>query len=441
MSVTAREAALQALIAYRTRDARPDMILGTTARKEGLSRRDTALAAHIVNGVLQNLTLCDYYVETFADRRATELEPVVLDILRLSVYQIAFLDRVPAHAAVSEGVELSKKYAKRASGLVNAVLRKAAQRKGNMPPVTADTPVRKMAIEYSHPEWLVGLLADEYGTDGCESILEANNAPSSVTLIVNTLKTTAADVVASVKELGAEVKEHPYIPNAVDVSGAGAIDAMDIFKDGHVYVQDAAAYMAVYAADPKPGYTVLDTCAAPGGKSFSSAIRMGNTGSITSCDIHEKKLRQIVSGAERLGISIINTFAQDAREPYTELIDRCDLVITDVPCSGIGVIRKKPEIRYKKPGDLERLPEIQLGILENASKCVKPGGTLLYSTCTILKRENEAVAEEFLRRHAEFSLDPFTLPGPFGKCCGMRTILPHEGGTDGFFICKMKRRT
>jgi 16S rRNA (cytosine967-C5)-methyltransferase len=194
------------------------------------------------------------------------------------------------------------------------------------------------------------------------------------------------------------------------------------------------------AAEPKPGYDVLDVCSAPGGKSFASAIMMNNTGRIISCDIHEKKLNLVSSGAKRLGIDIIKTLPHDGRESFDELSMNFDLVITDVPCSGIGVIRTKPDIRYKEPTALERLPEIQLGILRNASKYVKIGGTLLYSTCTILKRENEGVIAEFLKDNDGFELSSFTLPEPFGNFNGMATILPYTINTDGFFICKLRRK-
>lgn len=440
MPVNAREAALDAIIAYRTRGARPDIVLSNTAKKSSMDRRDMALASNIMNGVLQNESFCDYYISLYSGREITYFEPDILDILRISVYQMLFLEKIPDHAVVSEGVNLAKKHSKNASGIVNAVLRKISSNKNNLPDIKADTPEKKLSIRYSHPQWLVDMLSEEYGLEICEKILRADNTPSPVTLIANTLNKTTSQVEDELISEGANIEKHSVLSNGFYISSSGAIDGLESFKNGSFYVQDTAAYMAIMAAEPKPGYDVLDVCSAPGGKSFASAIMMNNTGRIISCDIHEKKLNLVSSGAKRLGIDIIKTLPHDGRESFDELSMNFDLVITDVPCSGIGVIRTKPDIRYKEPTALERLPEIQLGILRNASKYVKIGGTLLYSTCTILKRENEGVIAEFLKDNDGFELSSFTLPEPFGNFNGMATILPYTINTDGFFICKLRRK-
>lgn len=440
MSMTARELALDALTAFRKRGARPDIILSNAAVKSGMDKRDVALASNIMNGVLQNEAYCDYYISLYSGRELSYFEPAVLDILRLSVYQLFFLTKVPAHAVVSEGVALSKKHSRGASGLVNAVLRKIAREKDNIPEIKADSQSERLSIKYSHPKWLVDTLIDDYGEETAEKILTADNTPSPVTLITNTLKKTPDSLRAELTAEGASIEEHPVLSEAFYISSSGAVNSFEAFKSGDFYVQDAAAYMAVLAAEPKRGYKVLDTCSAPGGKSFACAIMMENEGEILSCDIHEKKLNLVKSGAERLGISIIKTEAHDGKEPFEGLENACDLVITDVPCSGIGVIRSKPDIRYKEQEPLNNLPSVQLGIVSNAAGCVKPGGTLVYSTCTILRRENEGVVEEFLKSNPDFELCEFTLPEPFGRFDGMATILPHICNTDGFFICKMRRK-
>ena len=435
--MNAREAALAALAAFRKRGARPDMVLSLNASKYDMDRREIALANSITNGVLQNLALCDYYIGKFT--ALSKLEPPVLDILRISVYQICFMTRVPARAAVSEGVELTKKHTPRASGLVNAVLRKLAASKDELTEVHAANDVARLSILYSHPEWLVSELMTEYGKEVCEKILAANNRPSSVTVQVNALKCTTEKLFDILSAEGISIVKHPFLDDALQLSGMGAINKLNAFEEGLFYVQDASARIAALAAGAKPGMDVLDVCAAPGGKSFAVAVEMRNIGHILSCDIHEKKINQISSGASRLGIDIIETMTRDARCEIPNLYGKMDIVIADVPCSGIGVIRKKPEVRYKAPEELKGLPKIQKAILNTSSRCVKKGGTLLYSTCTILKCENEDVINEFLCENKEFSLDSFELPKPFGRQNGMRTILPHEGDLDGFFICKMKR--
>ena len=428
MPVSARKAAQIALSAYRTREARPELVLSNTAKTEKMPARETALASRIVGGVLENEAFLDYYIELYSDRKKSYFDRETLDILRMSAYQLWFLDRVPAHAAVSDAVDLAPK---RSKAVVNAILRKLPTEAEKLPEIKADSEEERLSIKYSHPIWLVKQLKAQYGAD-CEKILMADNEPAKVSLILNTLRAE------KLEEEG--IEPSGLLENAYVLSGRG-VEELEAFRRGEVYVQDISAYLAACAADPRPGDTVLDTCAAPGGKSFAAAIKMGNKGRIISRDIHEKKLRLIETGAERLGIDIIETETADARQAGTELSEKCDVVMTDVPCSGIGVIRKKPEIRYKRTEEISRLPEIQLSILKSSAKNVKKGGVLLYSTCTILKEENENVVSAFLNENSEFELEPFTLPGPFGESGGMLTILPYEYGTDGFFICRMRRKS
>ncbi|MGM9522084.1 MAG: 16S rRNA (cytosine(967)-C(5))-methyltransferase RsmB [Oscillospiraceae bacterium] len=438
MSITAREAALSALIAYRKHGARPDMILSGLSTEGKLDKRDMALAVNITDGVLQNVLLCDYYISAFSSVAVSKLEPAILDILRISVYQILFLTKIPDHAAVSEGVELSKKYSKHASGLVNAVLRRISENRNSLPEIRGSAE-EKLSIRFSHPLWLVKRLSSEFGIHRCEKILVANNSPAPITIQVNTIKTTSDELLIKLKDSGICAVKHPFLPDAINVSGTGALDSLDTFKDGMFYVQDAAARLAVAAADPQPGMTVFDVCSAPGGKSFASAVAMNGKGEIHAFDIHENKIKQITDGARRLGIGIITAKSADARTLNKETAGLADIVIADVPCSGLGVIRKKPEIRFKSEEEISRLPQIQLDILRSASKLVKPGGVLLYSTCTILRGENQFVAESFLSETDDFFLESFSLPEPFGASDGMSVLLPDAADTDGFFICKMRR--
>ncbi len=434
MCLNARKAALEALTGCRRRGARPEYILSHS----GLSDpREMSLAVNIVNGVLQNRTYLDYVIAATA-QSFKKLQPIVLDILRLSAYQILFLDRVPNRAAVSEGVDLCKAYAPHASGLVNAVLRRVSE-KGNLN--IEDKPAEEyLSIRYSHPVWLVRQLSELYGDKVCEEILIADNSTPPVAVQVNTMRTTAEGLAEALTASGVNVKPCPILPDALYLADTGAVEELEEFKKGLFYVQDPAARLVTVAAGVTSGEKVLDLCAAPGGKSFAAAIAMGDKGEVRAYDIHEKKLGLIVRGAQRLGLSSIKVAAGDASRFDPRLEAWADAVLCDVPCSGTGVIRKKPEIRYKAPEDIEGLYEIQLAILKNASRYVKPGGRLLYSTCSILKRENEDVTNAFLRENGSFEPVPFELPEPFGRSDGQKTILPSQGGTDGFFICVLRKK-
>lgn len=437
--MTAREAALKALGAFRRSGAWSSLFLKNLIEKEGIDKRDAALAANICAGVLQNMYLCDHYISAFCTTKPEKLEPIILDILRLSVYQIAFLDKIPPSAAVNEGVNLTKKYSKKASGLVNAVLRKVSANKDKLPDPDFPDCSKRLSIKYSHPEWIVKELLTVLPEDECEAFLRLDNTAPVLWAQVNTCKTTTDNVMENVSAQGFFAERHPCIPDCISIKNCGNVENLDVFKDGCIYIQDPAARLAVIAAEPEKGSSVIDGCAAPGGKSFASAIAMNNVGKIISCDIHDNKLNLIRSGASRLGLGIIETRCLDGRKRVDELIASADMVIADVPCSGLGVIRKKPEIRYKSEEEILGLPDIQYDILSNLSEYVKPGGTLLYSTCTVLKRENEDVAERFLNTHPDFYAEDFTLP--IGKAKnGQTTLWPQKHGTDGFFICKMRKK-
>ncbi|MBP5169930.1 MAG: methyltransferase domain-containing protein [Oscillospiraceae bacterium] len=337
-----------------------------------LDKREASLASRLTLGVLQNYMLLDYRIDALLTGKK-KLDLPVRNILRLGAYQILFSDRIPARAAVSESVALCRTCGfSSAGGLVNAVLRKLADGDLSIP--------EDLSIRYSHPGWFVERMKARFGLPFTEALLAANNTEPS-------------------------------------------IDRHEAFIPGETYVQDLAAYTAVEMADPQPGMRVLDVCAAPGGKSFTAAVLMKNEGKILSCDIHEKKLSLISEGAERLGISIIETRCADAGRFLPELEKAFDLVIADVPCSGFGVIRKKPEIRMKSYEEIEKLPAVQKRIADNVSRYVVPGGKLLYSTCTVFEEENEMISHSI---------------------CGFeilqeKTFWPHLDGTDGFYACVLRK--
>ena len=337
-----------------------------------LDDRDASLASRLTLGVLQNYMLLDYVIDALLTGKK-KLDAPVRNILRLGAYQILFNDRIPARAAVSESVELCRASGfASACGLVNAVLRKLAESDVQLP--------ENLSVRYSHPQWFVDRMVARHGQPFTEALLAADNT------------------------------EPP-------------IDRHRAFTPGETYVQDRAAYTAVEMASPQPGMRVLDVCAAPGGKSFTAAVLMKNEGSILSCDIHEKKLSLISDGAKRLGIGILETRCADAGCFLPELQEAFDLVIADVPCSGFGVIRKKPEIRMKSPEEIRRLPAIQKKIVDNVSRYVAPGGRLLYSTCTIFEEENEQIAHSI----AGFEI------------LQEKTFWPHLDGTDGFYACVLRK--
>ncbi len=430
--MNARDTALTALVACRRQNAWSDGVLKEYIRRDRLDRRDAALASRLCYGVLQNRMLLDFYLSNFVRGGLNQLQPIVLDILRLGAYQLAFLDRVPASAAVSAAVDQTKKHAGvRASGLVNAVLR-AMDRAGQLP----EPP--DLATRYSHPEPLVQLLRESVGDAELAPLLRADNAIPETAVQVNPLRATVAEAEAALIACGAHCRRHPLLDTCLLLSGTGSVELLEPFQRGWIYVQDAAAHLAVRAAAPTPGMTVLDACAAPGGKSFAAACCMRDTGTIVSCDLHPHKIKLIEAGAERLGLTCIEAGVHDAACFETNWEQRFDLVIADVPCSGLGVIRKKPDIRYKDVAALAGLPAVQYRILENVARYVRPGGTLLYSTCTLLRRENESVVHAFLEEHGEFQPEPLGLPVP-DDAPGLLTLYPHRHETDGFFLCRMRR--
>ena len=326
----------------------------------------------------------------------------------------------------------------RASGLVNAVLRKVSNSCDQLPRIPGEGTAEYLSIKYSHPRWIAEKIMQQKGYAFAEAFLAANNCPAPLDLQINTLKTDRESIVRSLLRLEIAFSVPEYPGNCLSLKG-GNVSALPGFEEGLFYVQDRAAAMAVSILGLKPGMQVLDACAAPGGKSFAAAIAMENQGSILACDIHEKKLPLIQSGAQRLGVEILSTRQADARQPLPELQGRFDAVIADVPCSGLGVIRKKPEIREKTGEETARLPQIQRDILDKLSRCVKPGGLLLYSTCTVVREENEDVVGWFLRRHSEFEAEEFSV-GARSAEKGMYTFWPNVDGTDGFFAAKLRRK-
>ena len=435
----ARETALSALIACRKEGAWSNGVLKEYIQRDRLDPRDAGLATRLCYGVIQNRGKLDFYLKQLLTGKLRDLHPAVRDILHLGLYQIYELDKIPDSAAVNEAVALTKKYVKnpRAASLVNGVLRSAVRTKGQLAePVS-------YADKYSHPEELIRLLKGNLPKGTLEGVLIADNAAPQTVVQVNILKTTAAKLVELLQQQGVSARPHSWMEDALVLDHTGNLEQLPSFREGLFYVQDPASRLSVQCArlEELENPRVLDCCAAPGGKSFAAAMALGGRGSITSCDVHAHKTGLIEGGAKRLGIENITVRQQDATQTVEQWIGAMDAVICDAPCSGLGIIRKKPDIRYKDQKELEQLPALQKNILDTQAAYVKPGGVLLYSTCTVLRRENEDVVTAFLREHPDFSLEPLALPEALPKNeTGMLTLIPGQYDTDGFFICRLRRK-
>ncbi len=438
----ARETALLTLNACERQGGWSDGVLKKQIAAAGLDSRDAALATQLCFGVLQNRILLDFYLSKFSNIPLKRLEGKVLQTLRLGLYQMLFLTRIPHSAAVDRAVELTRAHCRnpRAPGMVNAILRNLERSLDRLPTIPENDPAEYYATLYSHPVWLVRELWDRLGAEGTAAFLQADNSQPPVTAMVNTQKITGEDCARILEEEGMEAAPHPWLEGCLVLGRCGNLEQSQAFQKGLFYVQDPASRLAVLALDPKPGERVLDVCAAPGGKSFAAAIQMEDRGELWSCDLHPHKKALIQRGAQRLGLTSIRAKTVDGRTSLPEWEGAFHRVLVDAPCSGLGVIRKKPDIRYKDPELLAGLPQVQGAILDNAARYVRPGGVLVYSTCTVLDRENEGVTDAFLKVHPEFHREGFSLPGPAGEVSeGQLTLWPQIHGTDGFYICKLRK--
>lgn len=436
--MSARETALKVLIACRKDQGWSNAVLKTAISRDQLDRRDAALATRLCYGVLQNRNALDFYLKQLLKGRIKDLHPAVHDILHLGLYQLLYMDKIPDAAAVNEAVALAKKYCKQVSNapaLVNGVLRSGVRRLDSLEqPVT-------LSDRYSHPEGLIQLFRGYLGEEKLEAMLSANNEAPETVIQVNTLKTDAAALQLRLEQEGATVRPHSWMENCLILGSAGSMEKLPAFREGEFYVQDAAARLSVDSAGIRPGDTVVDCCAAPGGKSFAAALALKGQGRIYASDLHQHRVELIGKGAQRLGIDNITAFQRDASSDWDDLAGKADVVLVDVPCSGYGIIRKKPDIRFKDPDTMKDLPALQLQILESQAKLVRPGGVMIYSTCTLVRRENEGVVEKFLKAHDDFTLESLPLPPVFGeKNPGMLRLLPGEYDTDGFFISRLRRK-
>ena len=435
MQNPARALALQILNKTDSAGQYTNLALDSALKKSNLSAPDKALVTILVYGVTERRLTLDYMADALASRPMESLDGTVRNLVRMGLYQLRYLDRIPAHAAINETVNLAPR---RARGFVNAVLREYTRRAKDLPFPDKQTDLnRYLSVTYSIPVPLCKKLVDIFGAERAESVMEAFGHAPPITLRVNTLKNSPEQLEGELCALGYRVLPSEVLDSALTVPDFIPSGSPQITQ-GQAFVQDLASQICVQALDAQPGDFVIDACACPGSKTFGTAIRMQNEGRILACDLHQSKLSLIQTGAERLGISIIEVRERDARAHDPALRGQADRVLCDVPCSGFGVLGKKPEIRYKDLSDAAALPDIQYAILENCCTYVKDGGVLVYSTCTIFPEENEQNVQKFLASHPEFALEAFSVGG-IGAESGMLTLTPDMHGTDGFFIAKLRK--
>mgnify|MGYP004528570963 FL=1 len=421
-----RKAAFLTLVDVETKKSYSNLALNhqivvTKPNHEGFVRE-------LVYGVLEHKLTLDYYIDLLASNGVGSLKTNELTILRMGIYQIGYMNSVPEYAAVNESVLLAKRYCRGKDGLINGILRAYLGKRMQLKlPDRSEDEVRYLSVKYSYAPWIVELWLKHYSSDFVEQLLAAGNETPPMTVRLNWLRIMKKDLISKLEESGFEVTEGDICSNALHVRGSRLLET-EAYRMGIFTPQDESSMLVAEKLDPQHGDVVMDMCAAPGGKTMAIAERMNNTGKIIASDIYRRKLDLIDREAKRLGVTNVETRSWDATREESSMFQKADRVLVDAPCTGLGVVRRKPEIKYKEHTDeMDLLPKKQLAILTASSSYVKPGGTLVYSTCTINPNENEKVTDAFVKRNPSFKKVERTL------------LLPNVNGTDGFFICVMKK--
>ena len=438
MSKSARQIAFEILLKIEKDKAYSNLAVDSAVKAYSPDSTDCAFISRLVYGVTERKITLDYIISQNLQQSINKLKKDVLVILRLGVYQIIFSDKIPTSAAVNESVKLTKSNkCGYASGLVNAVLRKVGNEGFSVPENLSNT--EKISVLYSAPEDFVKFLCYHYGEENAEAFLKSAMEPKRIFIRVNTVKTTTDELKKQLENEGVKVKE-TVLPDALEIEISKAVYDLEAYKNGFFHVEDISSQLCVEALNPKENSVVLDVCAAPGGKTFTLAQYMENKGLLCSCDIYESRTKLIKDGAERLGLSCVKTTVNDATV-FNPDIPQCDYVLCDVPCSGLGIIGKKPEIKYKKLDDIKELLPIQRKILETTSNYVKKGGRLVYSTCSINPNENRKICDTFLKEHTDFrtvkALPHIERTIDEGDYL---TLMMHKNNCDGFFIAVFERK-
>lgn len=419
-----RKLAARTLLKIEKDSAYSNITLASVFGENELTKEDKKLVSALVYGVLDRKITLDWVLSRFMKTPVNKTAPFTLQVLRSALFQIMFMDKIPESAAVNEAVKLIKNSKEsRNAGFVNGVLRSILRADKLLP---LDSSAESLSIRYSCPLNIVNSFIEDYGTDNAVSLLEESLKAPPTVLRVNTLKTDRDILLSKLGDYNIEC-EKGETENSVILKKGTDIPSNPLYKEGLFHIQDLASQKAVSILSPNEGERILDICAAPGGKSFTMAELMGNMGEVIACDLYEHRCSLIKASAKRLGIDIIKTYVSDATKKNTEL-GSFNAVLCDVPCSGLGVIRRKPEIKYKPIEDFTDLENIQYKILENASGYLKSGGRILYSTCTLRKGENERIIEKFLSNHKDFSKEY------------EHTFMPHTDNTDGFY-CSLLIKT
>lgn len=431
--VNSRKIALEILNEIETSESYSNIKINHALKKYDLIGQDKNFVLKLVYGVLENKILLDYYVRKMSKTRLKKIDYRILNILRISIFQIVFLDKVPDSAAVNEGVKLTKKVNFKTTGFVNGILRNFLREREKIQlPDKLKMPVQYYSVKYSYPEWLIERWLKVYDESFLEAFLKANNETPILTLRVNTLRIDRESLLKTLEDEGVKVSASSFVEDAIiveDISGQ-RIDELKAYKAGLFFVQDEGSMLVAKRLDVSPGMTVIDTCSAPGGKTTHIAQIMENQGKIIAFDVYDHKINKINENASRLGINIIDAKEKDGTVVDETFVGIADRVLVDAPCTGFGIIRRKPEIKYNRmPNDIDTLATLQYSILNASSSYVKVGGILLYSTCSIDEAEDEAIINKFLNEHPEFKLIENS----------MEKLFPHIDGTDGFFIAKMER--
>lgn len=440
----ARLVALQALGRVNADDGYSNLVLDQALKTADLDVRDSALTSALFYGVLEHQITLDWVITHHSRTPLKKISPKVLDILRMGVYQLSYMDKIPQSAAVNESVKLTRLCRQeQASGFVNGVLR-SFLRSGceRLLPEEQENPFLSLSVRYSCPEWMIRMWTKAYGKENTLHLLQSLEGRPPLTARINSLRGADEKLLRLWEKEG--VKAYPVtgVPRAVCLEGTGSVEQLPGFQRGEFHIQDLASQLCCLCVAPRPGERVIDVCSAPGGKAFTLAQMMENRGELLAFDLYEAKVRLIEQGAKRLGISILQAAVRDARTGLGDL-PKAQRVLCDAPCSGLGIIRRKPEIRYKNSNTLDSLPDLQYLILCKSSELVEENGILIYSTCTLNPKENGKIADRFLREHPDFAAHPLQLPSGIVRNDweprNQLTLMPHLHGTDGFFISAYQR--
>lgn len=439
----ARKIAVKILYEVHEKGAYANVALTKELRRAELSDRDRRFVTELVYGAVKAGETLDWILRRYVNRPLRKIDPMIRDVLRLGIYQLFYLDKVPVSAACNTAVDLAKKYGNAGTAkFVNAVLRAAgrAPEKATFPSGKGHG-VEELALKSQHPYWLVKRLVKKLGFHETRALCEFDNKEALLSVRTNTLKNSRESLLQALTASGAETKASAWTPEGVIITKHGSLDALMPLQEGLCQVQDESSMLVAHVIAPQAGEFVIDCCSAPGGKTTHMAALMENRGCIVAGDVYEHKLVRIAENAARLGISIIETKLMDARKVGELYPEQADRVLVDAPCSGLGVLRRKPDARWNKTeAEIDALPALQLEILASAANAVKQGGVLVYSTCTIEPEENQEVVKSFLAAHPEFVLENTGdfLPEKKRKE-KMIQLYPYIDGTDGFFIARMKK--